>query len=299
MQTGKGYETLFRTISLYVYQFPLRYKYCTEEDCAEFYLSFYSRIPNIIDHYREQGKGIEAYIRTCLKWHIKTYLKSKLKENRIQQFAFTEWKLNAPTWVESETLREEGGAFGMELRESSPPLLKATEWQDNGKSYLIKNNTIRKNKSSKKQEKVKPRISGKQAKKLLLLCLKAAYDLEDRTIQSIAQSIGLHHEVLFHLIEATRSTLLEKEERFRMLQEKRNKLYFRICFLEEDMNRCTSVLEKESLIQRLARLKYHFQKLHRKLSHHYLAPSHQKVAEILGIPKGSIDSTLYYLKKGY
>lgn len=256
VHTGQGYETLLQSISLYVYQFPLHYKYCTEEDCADFFLSFYHRIPHIIQNYQEQGKGIEAYLRTCLKWHMKTYLKSKLKENRIQQLVFSEWKLSAPAWAEDETM-------GMEVRES--PL----------QVYKI------------------------QARKLLLLSMKAAYDLEDRTIERIAQTIGMHQEVLFHLVEITRVTLLKKEERFRTLQEKRSKLYFRIYSLQKEIDLCSNVQVKENLKRRLFRLRYYFQKLQRKLSHRYLSPSHQKVAEILGIPKGSIDSTLYYLKKGY
>jgi DNA-binding transcriptional regulator YiaG len=144
-----------------------------------------------------------------------------------------------------------------------------------------------------------PAIPEKQARKLLLLSLKAAYDLEDRTIRSIAQSIGIHQEVLFHLIEVTRTSLSGKEERFRKLQEKRSKLYFRIYSIQEELVRCPNALAKENLLKRLSRLKSYLQKLRQTLSHHYLAPTHRKVAEILGIPKGSIDSTLYYLKKGY
>lgn len=255
-KTGKGYETLFRSISLFVYRFPLHYKYCSEEDCAEFFLSFYHRIPHIIQHYQEKGKGLEVYLKTCLKWHMKTYLRSKLQENRVQQLAFSEWKLTAPAWVEDETM-------GMEVRESPHPIYK------------------------------------KQARKLLLLSMKAAYDLEDRTIERIAQTIGMHQEVLFHLVEIARITLLKKEERCRRLQEKRSKLYFRIYSLQDEMNLCTNVQAKENLKRRLFRLRYYFQKIQKKLAHRYLSPSHQKVAEILGIPKGSIDSTLYYLKKGY
>jgi len=267
-----------------VYQFPLHSKYCSEEDCAEFFLSFYARIPYIIEHYQEQGKGIEAYLRTCLKWHMKTYLKSKLKENRVQQFAVSEWKLITPAWVEEETL-------GTEICESSPPLQKKNAWKKGRKI------SPKRKKTAETQPDLAPTVTEKQAKKLLLLSLKAAYDLEDRTIETIAQSIGMHQEVLFHLIEVTRTTLLKKEERFRRLQEKRSKLYFRICSLQEEMERSTNLLAKETFIQRLSRLKYYFQKLQNKLSRHYLAPTHQKVAEILGIPKGSIDSTLYYLKK--
>lgn len=254
--TGKGYETLLRSISLYVYRFPLHYKYCSEEDCAEFFLSFYQRIPHIIQHYQEQGKGIEVYLRTCLKWHMKTYLRSKLQKNRVQQLAYSEWKLTAPAWVEDETM-------GMEVRES-PPL-------------IYKN----------------------QTRKLLLLSMKAAYDLEDRTIERIAQTIGMHQEVLFHLVEIVRVTLLKKEERFRKLQEKRSKLYFRIHSLQDELHLCSNGQAKEILKRRLFKLRYYFQKIQKKLAHRCLSPSHQKVAEILGIPKGSIDSTLYYLKKGY
>jgi len=284
IRSGKGYEILLRSISLYVYQFPLHSRYCSEEDCAEFFLSFYARIPYIIDHYQEQGKGIEAYLRTCLKWHMKTYLKSKLKENRVQQFVVSEWKLISSAWVEEETL-------GAEICESSPPLQKKNEWKKPRK------NSTKRKKAVETQTGTTPTVTEKQAKKLLLLSLKAAYDLEDRTIETIAQSIGMHQEALFHLIEVARTTLLKKEERFRRLQEKRSKLYFRICSLQEEMERCTNLLAKEIFIQRLSRLKYYFQKIQNKLSRHYLSPTHRKVAEILGIPKGSIDSTLYYLKK--
>lgn len=291
VQTGKGYEILLRSISLFVYQFPLHSKYCTEEDCAEFFLSFYSRIPYIIQHYQEQGKGIEAYLRTCLKWHMKTYLKSKLKENRAQQFAFSEWKLYAPAWVEEDTTGVE--PMGIELCESHPPMQKGNQRRKPRQTQF------RQKKPGKLPAEQALAVKDKQARKLLLLCLKAAYDLKDQTIQSIAQSIGIHPEVLFHLIEVTRTTLLKKEERFRKLQDKRSRLYFRICSLQDEMDRCSDLLSKEKLVKRLSRMRHCFQKLQKKLSHHYLAPTHQKVAEILGIPKGSIDSTLYYLKKDY
>ncbi|GAB4371108.1 MAG: hypothetical protein Kow009_07450 [Spirochaetales bacterium] len=272
VRTGEGYEILFQSISLYVYRFPLHCRYCSEEDCAEFFLSFYPRIPNLIHHYVEQGKGIERYLRSCLKWHMKTYLKTRSRDTRNRKFAYSQLELMSTGCTVEE-------APGIEVREAGGPSYSGRK----GSTALEKRQT--------------PPRHDKKARKLLLLTLKAAYDLEDRTIGTIARSIGMHEEVLFHLIEASRTTLRKKEERMEKLQDKRSRLYFRLCTMQDEMDRCTNALTKECLLQRIIRLKDHLKRIQEKISRFSLTPTHQTMAEILGIPKGSIDSTLYYLKK--
>ncbi|MFQ3619544.1 MAG: hypothetical protein SNJ78_01235 [Spirochaetales bacterium] len=264
-KTGKGSDALIRAIVLFVYRFPLCCNNCTEEDCASFLLSFYSRIPFLIEHYQEHGKGFEAYLKSCLKWHLKTYLKSRFKESQAQKILLEEYKI-APNC----RVKEDG--FMEEIREPVYPLTCHTT-----------------------SKKVKKDFEGK---KLLLLSLKAAYDLEDPSIEKIADCIGIHKEVFFHLIEVSRSTLLTKEERIKELSEKRDLLFFRITTLQNELHRCTKEECKVKLEKRLCHHQKMYRSLMRKIRNIHLSPSNKKLAEILGMPKGSIDSTLYYLKKG-
>ncbi len=277
ISTGNGYEELVRAMTLYVYRFPLLYSSCSEEDCGDFLLSFYSRIPQIILRYTDQGKGIEAYLKTCLKWQMKTYFKTKKRERRNQYIALREYYTTEP-------LREEGEPPPIleEIHETHPFFCALKQEKD----------PVSQRKKSRATKSIYT------SRKLLLLSIKAAYDMGDEIIESVAQATGIHRDALFHLVEIIRTTLHTKQERCRVLQDKRSRILFRICSLMDEIQTSTSDTVKEKLKNRLSREKKSYQLVNKRLRTMHLTPSHQQIAEMLGIPKGSIDSTLYYLKKG-
>lgn len=134
-------------------------------------------------------------------------------------------------------------------------------------------------------------------RQVLVLLLKSYYFVSEDFIARAAPAIGIKKEKLGQLIEELRKQRMEREEEIRTLRERIYTQYYRCLTLEkridaapegsahrEKMKQC-----RERAVKRLAGMR-------RRLGSIRLDPSNRQVAEVLGVPKGTIDSNLYAVK---
>jgi hypothetical protein len=76
-----------------------------------------------------------------------------------------------------------------------------------------------------------------------------------------------------------------------------NKAYMELCQVHRDLGLCENSHERLVLMNRLDMLKTRLERAGRRKNSVLMTPTNAEVAEIMGIPKGTIDSGLYHLKK--
>ena len=96
-------------------------------------------------------------------------------------------------------------------------------------------------------------------------------------------------------VEEARRISFHRDSRRKMFIHRRRAALFTLHCLQADLASCTIPAEKARLMVKLNR---ESEKLHRariNLDHVLRGPTHQEIADILHIPKGTVDSGFFYL----
>jgi len=258
-RTGNGRASLVSGISIIVYLYPKGKEHCSEEDCAAFYLSFYPRIESLLFRYRDVGKNFDAYLNTCLRWHLKTYLKQRIKNDRKEMLL---------------------------LKESY--LSQKREGNDGLEPFEIPSMQAGKGKAADRRPGVKH---------ILLLALKSSMFLNDQAVEHIAILADIHRDFLFHIVLVLRFTMRKRLDRIAKLSARRNRNYFRIRFLSEEKQQCMNPDRIRKIDNQIANERKRYERTSRDIGRVPKCPTHRDIAHILGLPKGSVDSGIFYLRK--
>ncbi|MDR2402703.1 MAG: hypothetical protein LBD78_01595 [Spirochaetaceae bacterium] len=132
---------------------------------------------------------------------------------------------------------------------------------------------------------------------ILMLLLKSYYHVSDDFVGRIAPVIGIEKEKLIMMIETLRKRRYERDEHIRHLKERLHSQYYRCISFERRLLVITEDSAQEALMQRcLEKSRLRIKALRKRLKSIRLDATNRQVAEILGIPKGTVDSSLFALK---
>jgi hypothetical protein len=259
-------------VALLVYSYPMK-KYGWQHDlCSEFFCYFYNRMFALINKFEFQGKPFEVYLFITLRYQTRSYIKRKKKELLYRRI-FTHdtfWMVREhEPYYRSDTIAEERPAPLQMMPEVYQPL-RATS------GGTIEDVTAK--------------------RRLLFLTLAGSFHITISLISVIASIIGYEREWLFACIVELRDRIDLRRHRIEELEAKRNRAFLQIYRLHEQLRDAVTSKEREALHAALSIEKQRMYNAIEELSHVHLAPTHKDLAEVLGIPKGSIDSGLYYIK---
>jgi hypothetical protein len=135
---------------------------------------------------------------------------------------------------------------------------------------------------------------------VLILLLKSYYFVSDDFIFRIAPAIGIKKEVLKKMVDELRILRLEKEEKIRGLKERIHSQFYRCISFEQRMISASegSAFQKK-MRERLNRARKRLVSMRKRLAVMRFDATNRQIAEILGVPKGTIDSTLHSAKLKY
>jgi hypothetical protein len=134
-------------------------------------------------------------------------------------------------------------------------------------------------------------------RQVLVLLLKSYYFVSEDFISRVAPAIGIKEEKLSRLIEELRKRRVKREEEIRTLQERIYTQYYRCLTLEKRINAAPEgSAYQERMKQYRERAEKRLAGMRRRLGSIRLDPSNRQVAEVLGIPKGTVDSNLHAVK---
>jgi len=262
--TGLGLAEIMKCLALRIYNYPLGKRQASEDDCGEFYLFFYPRLIRTLERFQDRGKPFEWYFNSVLHWHYKVYCARKRKEQ-------TRWAVarNVLFWELPEP--------GSETLLPNPDVCSGQKVIPLDRFGGSRESTCR--------------------KRILLLALKNARQLDDNAVSWISQLTGVKEEHLIGMIERLRANLYKREIRLHKLYRRQNKIFTKIFLLQRDLLWEVDPEIKASLALSLCELRRTLRSVQRKIRRVRLHPSNREIAELLQIPKGTIDTSLYWLRR--
>ena len=263
--TGQGLEELLSLLSARVYAYPrLRGSRC-EDDAGEFYLLCYPRLVRTLRRFREQGKPFEWYLQSVLRWQYLAFVRARRRRER-------QWASGtlAAFW-EPPALEPEAAADSPGLRRQAAGLFRL---EGGGRAARRGERT-----------------------RLLVWALKRVRTLSGREVQELAELSGLPLEQLDQVCAVLRQGLLPHEQRLELLAGRRTRAYATLCLLEQELGREADPGRREPLERRVQKARRALSRSQRRIAAVRLAPSNREIAAVLGLPKGTVDTALYSLRR--
>ena len=257
-EKGEGKSQLWETISIIIYQFPKKALNWDEELCCDFYLSFHSRIDNVINHFDYNGSSFMTYLNMTLKWHSRSFLQKMAKEARM----------------ESLLEREVQIVYDYEIPRTGP------------KDEEVKKITVASEKMG---------ISFKSG--ALFYYLMNCSNLSDTAIKRLAVYFGMTEAVFFEFIAALRDRFADRTFRYNRLIQRKNEIYFSLIKKEYEYFEENDPEKKNQLKGKIEIIRRRLDNIREDLQSYPNQPTHRDIAEVLGLSRGTISSSLYKLRK--
>lgn len=268
-KTGTGLQETMEFIAIHSYHLLRKRPKTDPDDISDFFCKFYPRIPAMIKRFQYNGISFYHYLYSTLKWHFRTFIVSRQKQERLKFYFERETFWNDPYWEDNIEVCEPDYSI-------TPA---ASEVLDVGPSGKISN----------------PAYS----KRLLLLTLKESHHVDTHLARCVSIITGLSLEWIFNRIQSLKELIFIRRSRLEELQERRNRYYVNIYSLHVELIGEINEDKREWIAERLGELKTRIDFTRREITKISRAPTHREISTILGIPKGSVDSGLYYIKNSF
>ncbi len=267
-RTGAGRRELLDRIGAYVYRFPLwQGGPVDDDDCGEFYLYCRPRLQDVIDRFQDQGRPFEAYLKSVLTWQLRSYYRAKGRRDAAWRLAGT------PPFWDPDAAELSSGAADVRARRA-PATLPATAPAAQATTAAAGNPAVR--------------------RRLLFAVLKNSLRMHDTHVPAWAGLCG--RPDLQALIGVARRASGASQRRWTRLSQRSNHAFAMARMIEGQLRDETDADRRRLLEQRLQRARRTATNARAELGAVRLGPSNRQIAQLLGIPKGTVDTGLFWLK---
>jgi len=263
-RTGEGLDQLLDLLSARVYAYPRSRGSRCEDDAGEFYLLCYPRLLRTLRRFREQGKPFEWYLQSVLRWQYLSYLRARRRRER-------RWSSGTLAVLWDPPLTEP------EPRSDSPGLIREA-------AALFRLDA-------------EGRVRRGERTRLLVWALKRVRQLGPGEVQGLAGLSGWPGDRLEQACARLREDLLPHERRLALLAGRRSSAYAELCLLEQELGREPDPGKRDRLAGRLERARRTLRRSQESIAGVRQAPSNRQIAAALGLPKGTVDTALFTLKR--
>ena len=136
-----------------------------------------------------------------------------------------------------------------------------------------------------------------KSKHILLLLLKSYYFVSDEFVKRVSKRIGMEAEYIQDLIDKLRKLRSEHETVILDQRERLHCQHYRCLSYQKRMNAALPGTEYHRKMKgRYERARKRFHAMKRRLGHIRMSASNRMISEITGIPKGTIDTSLFAIK---
>jgi len=246
----------------YVYRQVERDKYI---EAGDFILDFIPKVSSIIENYDANLSSFQHYINRHIKWMMfsfsKVYIQEKEKSEAYQYHYIAECK-------ESFFFMEEESEY--KISEKALKLLS------------ISNGKITKESSRKRLE---------------IFTLKNSRTLTSDQISILAPLLDRTPEWLYNVKQKLDKKCENRIKNREYLQERHNRLFIEITKDQKRLTNMEDSYEKELLFEKMRNKQERKSRINEKLKKRNCGPRNEEIALLLNIPKGTVDSSLFYMKK--
>jgi RNA polymerase sigma factor (sigma-70 family) len=261
-KSGAGLDALVRELAPTVYQFPSRRMGLDEDACGDFYLYFQPRLLRMLGRFQDQGRPFEAYLAAGLGWQLRSFARARRRADRT-------WSAALRLEQATDGAGQEGPADGCA---ASAPVPLPPEL-----SRVIRTDSDRRH--------------------LLFLILKCPRLLDGDRARVLAGIAGIGQQRLQALAAVLSEKRAPREARLADLAARRNRAFCLSRLLEGELRAETDPRQRQSLEMRLAKAQRRMRQAMQRMARVGLSPTNREIAGVLGVPKGTVDSGLFLLKK--
>ncbi len=129
--------------------------------------------------------------------------------------------------------------------------------------------------------------------------MKCAWEIDDEGIVRIAVAAGVGRDWLAAAVGQARCSLESERSRVERLVERRNASWTRLRLLEARSADESDRYRRQNLSRAIEREWGRYSRVKADLASLKTLVSNSLVARILGVPKGTVDSGLYYLRRRF
>jgi DNA-directed RNA polymerase specialized sigma24 family protein len=256
-RTRQGLREIVEEIAPRVYQFPRRTMGWDEDACGEFYVFIHPRIIRLLDRFRDQGKPFESYLWAVLNWQLRNFARDRNRDER-------RWKVS---------LRIEPGAgVSTEDQQGFDALCTSADL-----ARCVRSSADRRN--------------------FLFLVLKCSRLIDSEHAPAFSRIAGVTTETLLALVTTLADMRGARENRFEMFRGRRNKAFAAIRLLETELKDEVDAGRRTATEAALSRMRRKMHSAMQRMSRVGLSPTNLEISKVLSVPKGTVDSGLYWLKR--
>ncbi len=264
-ETGEGLREIIKALSQTIYYYPKNKYGWEEDDCGDFYIFFYPRLIRTLKNFKDQGKPFEWYLNSVLRWQLKSFIVNKRKISKS-------WVVAAHRDLWETPYDTQSGGSGEIFLDSR--IAAALGIDSTGKIKRIPDR-----------------------KRFLFLTLKYVRLLDEQSVDRLAELTGYDRSWLAGIIDELKTRLNPQEERLKKFRNIQNKAFYGAKLIEEELIFEVNEQRIKQLYARLLRIKRTIGLARGKAAQIPLRSTNRSIGEVLGIPKGTIDTSFYWLKK--
>lgn len=269
--TGEGLEELLLFLSPRIYGYPKTRNGWTEDDCGEFFLFFYPRLLRTLQRFNDQGKPFEWYFNSVMRWQYLVYGRVRRKREKQWTASIAPELWDPPKEQLSEPAKAEGKGGWPEL--PAAEMARLFRLDPEGRA-----------------------ARRSDRKRLLFWAMKQARSLDEQALARLHELTGFAPAWLAGVAARLKEQLSRREARLSLLIDRRNRAFSCLRLLEQEIGSEPDPERRGRLSRSLARARRTLHLSQRRIARIPLRPSNREIAEALGLPKGTVDTSLYWLK---
>jgi hypothetical protein len=134
-------------------------------------------------------------------------------------------------------------------------------------------------------------------RQILFLLLKSYFFVSDEFVKRVAQTINMNAEEVQKIIDELRNRRSNKDAQIMDLRDRLHCQHYRCIAYQKRMNNAQEGTDYyEKMKDRFERATKRYYKMKKRLGGMRMSASNRMIAEVLGIPRGTIDSSLSAIK---
>lgn len=252
-----------------VFSCPRRYGFSSGDEAAEAFIRYKKRLRSIIRKSGDIHDNKDAYMDSCLRFLAKSVQRS-FRRKELSDFVL-------------ESAGEGSNCVAAQTDcslESRPSMAGDSERfiSSISPSYFLAR-------------------MGAEEKRLLYLVIKCAWEMDDVMAEKAAARIGVPILWLCALLHQASASLEPSRLCLARMNERGNAMWVRLRLIEAELRGDNVRPERrEKLLESAGRCRKRYKALLERKGRYRILVSNRAIAELLRIPKGSVDSGLFYLK---
>ena len=262
----------FLELARKVFASPRRYGFASGDEAAEAFVRYKRRLKSIVKRAETIAGGREAYVDSCLRYLAKSVQRTLRRQGMI------------------DCILENAGETCCAGQDFAEHAMEAAPDLDPGNGPTI---------AAVSPSRI---LRGMEAprKRMLYLALKCAWETDDALAAKVAARLGVPLPWLLAMLHQARSTLEPARLSVARLNERINALWLRARIIEAELRGEDARPERrEKLLRAAAQCRGRYMALLARKARYRLLVSNRAIAEILRIPKGTVDSGLFYFKESH